>query len=147
MQDEPRIIDARTAADLLPFDMLIERLRLAYADGCHVPERHHHRVSLENETEATLLLMPAWSKQQEGGDRYLGVKLVIVFPGNMQFALPSLFSTYILSDGKTGAPLAFIDGNVITSRRTAAASALAADYLARKDADTLLPPPNRKPVA
>ncbi|UVV70750.1 ornithine cyclodeaminase family protein [Brucella anthropi] len=138
MQNEPRIIDARTAADLLPFETLIERLRRAYADGCHVPERHHHRVSMENETEATLLLMPAWSKQQGGADRYLGVKLVNVFPDNAQIAQPGLYSTYILSDGKTGAPLAFIDGNVITSRRTVAASALAADYLARKDADTLL---------
>ncbi|MBD9375706.1 ornithine cyclodeaminase family protein [Rhizobium sp. ARZ01] len=136
MQKVPRIIDARTAADLLPFETLIERLRRAYADGCHVPERHHHRVSMESESEATLLLMPAWSKQ--GAERYLGVKLVNVFPDNTQIALPGLFSTYILSDGRTGAPLAFIDGNVITSRRTVAASALAADYLARKDADTLL---------
>jgi ornithine cyclodeaminase/alanine dehydrogenase-like protein (mu-crystallin family) len=137
MQNEPRVIDAHTATDLLPFDKLIERLRGAYASGCHVPERHHHRVSLEHETEATLLLMPAWSKLH-GADRYLGVKLVNVFPDNAKRALPGLFSTYILSDGETGAPLAFIDGNVITSRRTVAASALAADYLARKDVDTLL---------
>ena len=44
----------------------------------------------------------------------------------------------MLNDGRTGAPLALIDGPTLTVRRTAAASALAADYLARKDSEHLL---------
>jgi ornithine cyclodeaminase len=44
----------------------------------------------------------------------------------------------MLFDGKTGAPIATLDGSALTVRRTAAASALAADYLARKDAAILL---------
>ncbi|WP_348648245.1 hypothetical protein [Rhizobium sp. ARZ01] len=73
-------------------------------------------------------------RRHEGGaERYLGVKLVNVFPYNTQIALPGLFSTYILYGDRIGVPLALIDGNVTTSRRTVAASALAADYLARKE--------------
>jgi ornithine cyclodeaminase len=43
-------------------------------------------------------------------------------------------ASYILLDGETGRPLAMMDGRAITLWRTAAASALAASYLARKDA-------------
>ncbi len=53
-------------------------------------------------------------------------------------ACPGLFSTYTLYDASTGEPLAQIDGNEITSRRTAAASALAASYLAPVEARSLL---------
>jgi ornithine cyclodeaminase len=75
--------------------------------------------------------MPAWTK------RYLGIKTVNVFPSNAERGLPGLFSAYTLFDATTGRPLAQMDGNVITSRRTAAASALAASYLARADSKRL----------
>jgi ornithine cyclodeaminase len=42
--------------------------------------------------------------------------------------------TYVLMAGDTGEPLAAFDGQALTLWRTAAASALAASYLARKDA-------------
>jgi ornithine cyclodeaminase len=45
---------------------------------------------------------------------------------------------YVLLDGETGEPIAFIDGPALTLRRTAAASALAAKYLARTDCERLL---------
>ena len=81
----------------------------------------------------TSLLMPAW---RPGG--YYGVKIVNVAPGNAARGLPGLHSSYLLHDAATGVPLALIDGNQITSRRTAAASALAASFLARTDARHLL---------
>ena len=82
---------------------------------------------------ATLLLMPAWVP---GG--HIGVKMVSVFPGNANRGLPAIFGSYLLSSGLTGELLAMFDGGELTARRTAAASALAASYLARPDADTLL---------
>lgn len=81
--------------------------------------------------------MPAWHETQLS-ERYLGIKIVTVFPGNTARDVPGLTSTYMLYDGRTGAQLAVLDGNTITARRTVAASALAADYLARKDACRLL---------
>ncbi len=77
--------------------------------------------------------MPAW---QPGG--LLGVKIVTVFPDNHLVGLASVQGSYLLMSAETGAPLALIDGRMLTLRRTAAASALAAQYLARKDAKHLL---------
>lgn len=132
-----RILDAQATGIRLPFGELVATLRQAFAEGCVVPVRHHHTIANDGEPDATLLLMPAWHETHRSG-RYLGIKIVTVFPGNTSRNLPGLTSTYMLYDGRTGAQLALLDGNTITSRRTVAASALAADYLARKDARRLL---------
>lgn len=116
---------------------LIEVLRSAFAHGCVLPPRHHHTVRVPGAPDATLLLMPSW-QEKKGQEGYLGIKIVNVFPGNAEKALPGLTSCYLLFDSGTGAQLANIDGNVITARRTVAASALAASYLAREDSSELL---------
>jgi len=125
-----KVFDHNETCEALPFPALIDRLREMFRVGCEVPARHVHRVRTA-ETQGSLLIMPAWT------DRYLGVKTVSVYPENGKHGLPGLFSTYTLFDARTGQPLAQLDGNVITSRRTAASSALAASYLARKDAKCL----------
>lgn len=125
--------DAAAVAAALTPAALVEALRDGFRQGCEMPVRHHHTVQVPGEAAATLLLMPAWI---EGG--FVGVKVVSVFPGNADRGQPSIYGSYLLSSGKTGELLAVMDGPELTSRRTAAASALAADYLARKDADTLL---------
>ncbi|MBS0396411.1 MAG: ornithine cyclodeaminase family protein, partial [Proteobacteria bacterium] len=51
--------------------------------------------------------------------------------------LPAVSAGYLLMDGATGATLAMIDGGELTAKRTAATSALAARFLARRDARTL----------
>lgn len=123
-----KTIDAAATRAALPFDQLIAALETAFIDGCTAPPRHLHRIG----ELGTSLIMPAWQ------ERYFGIKTVNIFPGNSARGLPGLFSTYILYDATSGAPLALIDGNEITSRRTAAASALAARFLARPDAERLL---------
>lgn len=120
-------------AAALDFEATIEALRQMFRSGAEVPTRHHHSVPVPGERDATLLLMPAW---QVG--RHIGVKLVTVLPGNAERALPSVMGAYLLMDAKTGKPLALMDGPMLTARRTAAASALAAKYLARPDAERLL---------
>ena len=128
-----KIIDAEATRHALPFDRLIPALKAMFAAGCEVPLRHTHTLTAADGGQNTILIMPAW---QPG--RYLGIKTVNIFPGNSSHGLPGLFSTYMLYDATTGEPLAQIDGNEITSRRTAAASALAASYLAPPEARTLL---------
>ncbi len=115
---------------LLDFPSLIDALRAMFRDGCEAPARHHHRVAAATAEGApgTLLLMPAW---QAG--RGLGIKIVTVFPDNARRSLPAVYGTYLLLDAATGMPLALLDGTALTLRRTAAASALAADFLARRD--------------
>jgi ornithine cyclodeaminase len=125
-----RIVDAETVHRLLDFPSLVEALRRAFRDGCEVPLRHHHAIpaSAAGGSDGTLLLMPAW---RAGGS--LGVKIVTVFPDNARRSLPAVHGTYLLLDAATGIPAAMLDGTALTLRRTAAASALAASYLARPD--------------
>ena len=128
-----QLIDAEQIRAALPWEALINALEAQFRQGCEVPLRHHHTLSVPGDEDATLLLMPAW---QSGA--YLGVKTVTVFPGNRRRALPAVHGTYQLCNGTTGQPLALLDGSELTARRTAAASALAAKYLARPDARHLL---------
>lgn len=128
------VLDAAAVAAALPFPRLVPALRAAFAAGAATaPPRHHHSIAVPDAPDASLLLMPAW---EPGGP--LGVKLVTVFPGNATRGERALHSTYLLSDGTTGRPLALMDGDEITGRRTAATAALAADLLARPEASSLL---------
>jgi ornithine cyclodeaminase len=132
-----RIVDAFEASRLLPMKPLIDGLREFHVEGCEVPPRHHHSITVPGQPEATLLVMPSWKEKSEDGG-YLGIKLVTVFPGNSARGLPALTSVYLLFDSGTGVQLANIDGNAITLRRTVATSALAASYLSREDSEYLL---------
>lgn len=63
-----------------------------------------------------------------------GVKWVSVFPTNgASFGLQNLSAAMLLSSTRTGFPLAFMEGTLISNMRTAAVSALAAERLARKN--------------
>lgn len=117
----------------LPFDLLINAICELFKKGVEAPLRHHHHLKLGDTKDATLLLMPAWDSKGLGG-----VKLVNVNPGNSDIGKPSINSTYLLFNSRSGEHLAIMDGAIITARRTAAASALAASYLARENASTLL---------
>lgn len=125
------VIGAAETRRALPFDTLIPALKAAFAAGATVPERHHHHIA-HPDGDGVLLLMPAWS----GG--LLGTKVATIHPANNARGLPSVHSTYLLANAATGAPLALLDGNEITTRRTIAVSALAASFLAREDAADLL---------
>lgn len=126
--------DFSQTSSALPFSQLVTAIEKLFAQGCEVPLRHNHAITdAQNKTIGTLLLMPAWQPE-----RWLGVKTVSIFPQNTQHNLPSLHSVYILYSAQTGKPVAIFDGDSITSRRTAAASALAARFLSRQDSKTLL---------
>ncbi len=129
MSQGPRLIDAAATRAALPMDRLVDALHAAFVAGAETPLRHRHALP----DNSSMLLMPAWQ-----GRSALGVKIVTVFPGNGALGLNAVSSTYLLCDGTTGKHVAIIDGNEITGRRTAAASALAGRYLARADAQRLL---------
>jgi ornithine cyclodeaminase len=129
-----RIVTADDIAHALTYEALIDALAEAFRGDLVVPVRHHHTVAREG-SEGTLLLMPAWTSS---GARFLGCKLVTVFPDNAKVGKPSLYGSYLLMSGDTGEPLAVVDGRVLTAWRTAAASALAARFLARADASHLV---------
>lgn len=113
----------------LLYATLIPALRSAFTEEMVVPKRHAHTLSEAD--SSSLLLMPVWQPQG-----HLGVKLVTVAPHNT--AMPTVHAIFVLFDTKTGAPLALMDGEELTLRRTAAASALASSYASRRDAQHLL---------
>jgi alanine dehydrogenase len=76
--------------------------------------------------------MPAYIHGQ--GFDIAGIKSVTVHPGNARYNLPTVMAVIILTDPKTGFPLAIMDGTYLTSIRTGAAGAVAAKYLSRKNA-------------
>lgn len=73
--------------------------------------------------------MPAYIE----GPEACGIKWVNVHPGNKHYGLPAVMALIILSDPKTGFPLAVMDGTLITNLRTGAAGGVAAKYLANQD--------------
>ncbi|WP_417421736.1 ornithine cyclodeaminase family protein [Halomonas sp.] len=127
-----RVVSAEEVACHLSWEGLISRLHATFVKGVESPPRHHHAMH-RPDGEATMLLMPAW---EAAG--YIGVKMVNVFPQNADHGVPAISGLYLLSEGKYGQPLACIDGSELTRRRTAAASALAAQALAKESAETLL---------
>ena len=122
-----RVFDAAATRAALPFERLVPALRERFAAGAEVPPRQVLAID-----GMTSLVMPAWA-----AGRY-GVKVVNIAPGNAALGLPGLHGAYLLFDAATGVPRALVDGDEITTRRTAAASALAASFLAREDARHLL---------
>lgn len=136
-----RIIPASDIADALTVAELIEILRLAFRSGAVVPARDRHQIVLPDQPDASLFVMPAWNdfiKQGHSDRGYIGVRIGSVFPGNGDQNRPAVTGVYLLMSGKTGEPLAFIDGQALTRWRTAATSALASAYLSRADAARML---------
>lgn len=126
--------DKKYLEEKLDFKKLIEGLRRAFQEEYTIPTRHHHNFKNPKEgIESTLLLMPAWKAGE-----HLGVKTVIVSPNNGKYNLPSIQGIYTLFNAQNGLPIAQMDAKVLTTLRTAAASALASDFLSRKNSETLL---------
>ena len=67
----------------------------------------------------------------------LGVKIVSVYPENINKNLTSVPATMVLVDAETGVVNSLIDGTYLTRLRTGAISGLATDILSRKDSKIL----------
>ena len=118
---------------ILTYNQLIPALKKGFQEPYVVPLRHHHNYENKPAADSTLLLMPAWKS-----GAYLGVKVVTVSPENGRLNLPSVQGMYLLFDSVTGMPLAQMEAKSLTTIRTAAASALASQFLSRKDSTCLL---------
>jgi alanine dehydrogenase len=125
--------DGSAVATALPYPALVAAIEAAFRDDITTPLRQHYDIEVPQGTDGAMLVMPAWRS-----DRYIVVKMVSIFPDNAARDLASVLGIVVLIDAASGQPLATLDGPEITLRRTAAASALAAQYLARADATRLL---------
>lgn len=120
--------DSRDLARRLPFRRLIDGLARSYEDPVSIQPRQRLEVSRGRE----FLVMPI---AVEG---HAGAKLITIVPENSIEGDPVIQGLYALFDLGNGKPIAIMDAAELTSRRTAAISALAADRLATTDARRLL---------
>lgn len=132
-----RILNATDVRRALPMAEAIAAMRTAFAALAYgradVPPRTHLRI---DERDGDTLVMPAFLS---GGDAEaaLAVKVVSVFPKNGEVNLPRINAAVLVFDPDTGVPVALLEGATLTGIRTAAASALATDLLARPESRTL----------
>ena len=119
--------DAEAIRSVVDLSTCIEALR----EGSRELGELHPRSQVSLGEGDDFLLMPAVSPAG------IGVKVVSVVSGNRDHDLPLIHGFYLYCDRETGVPTATLDGSALTTLRTPAASALAADVLARPDATTL----------
>jgi ornithine cyclodeaminase len=81
-------------------------------------------------------LMPAYLDGDAGAAAY-GLKALCITPGNPAAGLDTHQGVVLLSDGRTGEPVAILNASAVTEIRTAAVSIVATELLAREDAVTL----------
>ena len=118
--------------ELLDVDQLVGVLGAAMADLSAGRASTPPRVAaMVPEHAAMLAVMPAFLPST----RSLMTKLVSLFPENRD--RPTHQGIICCFDADTGTPLALMDGTYITAIRTAAGSALASRYLARRNARVL----------
>lgn len=123
-----RILDAGQVRAALDLDALVDELARAFAAVSEGRVSAPPRVAIEAPA-GTLLLMGAHAD----GETTLTAKLVGVFPDNAARGLATHQALVAVLDAETGAPRALLDGEVITTARTAAASRLATRLLARRE--------------
>ncbi|MGH9134089.1 MAG: ornithine cyclodeaminase [Ilumatobacteraceae bacterium] len=133
---EVPFITAERLRDGLTFGPLIEHLRRAHRMSPPAVDRLLMSDGKGGDgARDHFLILAAWTP----GDA-MGVKVTTVFPGNpaRPAGHPAVQALYVLLDGADGSPVALVDGTEMTYWKTAADSALGADYLARRDASKLL---------
>lgn len=124
------VISSERVEALIDFPDLIAALREGFRRGAVMPPRVRHEI--DGGDGASLFVMPAW---QPGVGRI--VKLMSAVPSNAARGLRTSSEVLNMFDPVTGELRAVIESTSLTNMRTAAASALAAGYLARADAATL----------
>ena len=124
-----QFFDQAAVAQALPYPALMDALAAGLQQAIESPARS---VYTPNGDSSAVLIMPAWKAQQ-----MMGVKLVSIWPGNSAKGQSAVSAVYVLISCEDGNPVAVLDGTELTLRRTAAAAALAARMLARKNSQTL----------
>ncbi len=126
---EPRGMRTYGAADtaaLLPYDLLADEIATTLVNAAAGDVNALPRSVTTLPGDGTFLLMGA------ADDQLAVAKIVSVHPGNAAAGLPTIHAALLLLDAKTGEQKALIDGSVVTVKRTAALSLLAAQRLGAK---------------
>jgi ornithine cyclodeaminase len=125
-----RFIDREEVAKRLTYEMCIPIVRSAMIAFSRGETKQLLRSIIPLSDGRLFGVMPG----AMGAHETFGAKLISVFPENFARGIQSHQGLVILFDPETGAPVCVVHAGEITAIRTAAASAVATDALAREDA-------------
>lgn len=126
-----RVLSKQDVQQAVPMREAIEIVKDAFAQLSAGKAVVPLRTQLPVERHAGVaLFMPAYLSESDD----LGVKIVSVFPRNLEMGWPTIFALVVVVEASTGRPLAVMDGTYLTALRTGAASGAATDLLARQEA-------------
>jgi len=91
------------------------------------------KPGIHTRPDAFIHAMPAYIPSLESA----GIKWVAGYPDNQRKGLPYISGLLLLNDPETGVPMAIMDCTWITAKRTGAATAVAAKYLARPESTSV----------
>ncbi|MBO1299109.1 MULTISPECIES: ornithine cyclodeaminase family protein [unclassified Enterococcus] len=131
-----KIINSNEVITQLSFIEAIKVMEQCFKDfqaGTISQEKRMVQQLPDGENHNVFAMMPAYL----GKNRYFGSKIITAFPNNHKQNLPSHLGEVLLFDSKNGQPVAMVNANAVTWIRTAAVSALATKFLAKKSANAL----------
>lgn len=125
-----KVLDAQTIEKLVDLDEMMDQIEEAYAvfgaGEFYMPPR-----PVVEHNNKTMMYMPCYT------DQVIGTKILSIFPENGKLGLPAIDGVVLLNDGKTGRPLAVMDGQAVTAWRTGAVGGVGIRHLSRKDCRTV----------
>jgi ornithine cyclodeaminase len=125
-----RFIDREEVARRLTYEVCMPIVREAMIAFSHGKTRQHLRSIIPLANGRMFGIMPGALGETDP----FGAKLISIYPENFDKGLQSHQGLVILFDPDTGAPVCVVHAGEVTAIRTAAASAVATDALARRDA-------------
>lgn len=128
-----RLIDEDEVRERLTYEVCIPIVRAAMIALSNGETRQHLRSIIPLADGRMFGIMPGALGERAA----FGAKLISIFPENFALGKPSHQGVVVLFDPQTGAPICVADAGEVTAIRTAAASAVATDALARPDATRL----------
>jgi len=117
----------------LPMSDIIDALNKMFREKGEGRVEMPPKPGIHTREDAFIHAMPAYIP----GMNAAGVKWVSGYPENQKKNLPYISGLLILNDPDTGLPISVMDATWITAKRTGAATAIAAKYLARKESSTV----------
>lgn len=127
---ERDILDAVNIKDIIEADK--EALKNYSGGKCDIPLRTV--IDVDKKNSSTAIFMPGLVEDKNA----LGIKIIDIYPQNIEKGLITSPSTMILIDKENGFVKAILDGTILTRLRTGAVSGAATEILSNKDANKFL---------
>lgn len=127
------IISADEQKRLVDMNEVMEYVEIALKEFSALKTDTPIRTALPFGEGNSGLVMPSVAEDLKA----MGLKYVTVVPGNAKIDKKVIQGVVLLSDIKTGEPLALLEGSYLTNIRTGALSGVATKYLAKKNASKL----------